>query len=90
MFCNVVICNTGQFGGSIAVTPYYQPWKRVIYRHEGAELATSQVIEIPVRSLVVAQAGTREKVPADSQYLFKNRPPVFDSQQKKQIKETEL
>jgi len=80
MFCNVVICNTGQFGGSVAIAPFYRPWKRLVYRHEGARLATSQVIELPVRELVLAQGGEHKmiSVPSEEQ-LFKNRPPQFES-----------
>lgn len=92
MFCNVVICNTGRFGGSVAIAPYYRPWKRLIYRHEGAALATSQIIEIPVRKLVDAQRGIREKVSntGQSEYLFKNRPPIFEEQEKKSVVEVKL
>jgi predicted amidohydrolase len=76
MFCNVVICNTGHYGGSVAVSPYYQPWRRTIYKHEGAKLATSQVITLPVEELVEAQKGNRKMMPVDgAQFLFKNPPP---------------
>lgn len=76
MFCNVVICNTGFYGGSLAVAPFYQPWRRTIYKHEGAKLATSQVISLPVGDLIEAQKGDRKKIPPkDDQYLFKNVPP---------------
>lgn len=76
MFCNVVICNTGYYGGSVAVAPYYVPWKRTIYKHEGSSLATSQVVTLPVRDLVEAQHGVRKTRPTDGvELLFKNPPP---------------
>jgi len=91
MFCNVVICNTGHFGGSVAIAPYYRPWKRLVYRHEGARLATSQVIELPVRELVKAQGGehTTISVPSEEQ-LFKNRPPQFESRVVASVVEEEI
>jgi len=70
LYCNVVICNTGFHGGSIAVKPFHESWKRVIYRHEGAELVSSQVVELPVRIIDEAQKGTPAKI-------LKNKPPGF-------------
>ena len=49
IFCNVVICNCGYYGGSTVVSPYRRPEKRAIYRHSGAGLRTSQLVELPVR-----------------------------------------
>jgi predicted amidohydrolase len=90
MYCNVVICNTGRYGGSLAIAPYYQPWQRVIYRHEGAALATSQLIEIPVRKLHDAQQGKDEEVVAKPQRLFKKRPPIFEERKTKSLSEIQL
>ena len=57
IFCNVVICNTGFYGGSLAVSPYYQPPKRTIYRHGGAQLITSQIFSLPAKILWEHQQG---------------------------------
>lgn len=75
MYASVVICNTGHFGGSVAVAPYYHPWKRTIYRHEGAGLSTSQVIEIPARAIKLAQLGADVK--RTDSFRLKALPPGF-------------
>jgi len=91
MFCNVVICNAGFYGGSLAVAPFYQPWRRTIYKHEGAKLATSQVISLPVADLVKAQQGDRKKIPSrDDQYLFKNVPPQLQARFERILKEYKI
>jgi hypothetical protein len=84
VYCNVVVCNSGHFGGSAAVTPYYEPSKRVIYRHSGNKLATSQIISLPVRDLVLAQSGT------DPGKVFKERPPGADGFQSLTSKEASI
>ena len=70
MYCNVVICNTGFHGGSLAITPYFDPWRRTVYRHNGNAMLSSQVIQLPVRRLIEAQAGQ------DPSGEFKSQPPV--------------
>ncbi len=80
VFCNVVICNTGHYGGSVAVAPYYEPTRRTIYRHEGKGLFTAQVVSLPVRDLDKAQkeiityhtnsSGVKKR-------QFKHTPPGF-------------
>jgi predicted amidohydrolase len=69
MYCNVVVCNTGYHGGSLAITPYYEPWQRTVYRHNGNEMLVSQVVKLPVRAMINAQAGK-----ADPK-TFKSLPP---------------
>ncbi len=55
IFCNVVICNTGYHGGSIAFSPRKQAFERTIYSHLGSRLYTVQTVELPVDSLIEAQ-----------------------------------
>jgi predicted amidohydrolase len=74
VYCNVVVCNTGTFGGSIAVSPYRGVEKRTIYQHLGSPLSTSQTISLPVRTLVQAQ---QDKQPANNRQ-FKSLPPSAD------------
>ena len=72
MYCNVVVCNTGYHGGSLAITPYYEPWQRTVYRHNGNEMLVSQVVKLPVRAMIHAQAGI------DPSGKFKSRPPGWN------------
>jgi predicted amidohydrolase len=69
VYCNVVVCNTGHFGRSAVLSPFYDPNKRLIYRHCGNGLSTSQIVKLPVRELVLAQTGD------GTPKLFKSLPP---------------
>ena len=70
VFCNVVICNTGFYGGSIAFAPYREDYKRYIYRHEGGNLFTNQIVLLPVAALHYAQHHNEETE-------FRPQPPGF-------------
>ena len=70
VFCNVVICNTGFYGGSIAFAPYLEDYKRYVYKHEGGKLYTNQIILLPVAGLYNAQTK-------DGDTKFKSRPPGY-------------
>lgn len=72
IYCNVVICNTGHHGGSLAISPYKRPERRMIYRHSGMGLSTSQTICLPVAALLDAQNGSW---PQDKPREFKALPP---------------
>ena len=75
VYCNIVICNTGIYGGSIAVSPYKRPEDRIIYRHSGPRLSTTQTIELPVKTLHQAQTNTW---PKGKPRQFKALPPGAD------------
>lgn len=55
VMCNVVICNTGEYGDSLAYSPYKDNVKRMIYRNQGANLFSTQVVELHVKSLIEDQ-----------------------------------
>ena len=74
VFCNVVICNTGFYGDSIAFSPYDKSFKRYIYRHKGQDLFATQVIKLPVRDLIEAQMLSPKK---SNKSLFKAPPPGY-------------
>ena len=71
VYCNVIICNTGHYGGSICFSLKDEEYKRYIYRHEGANLFTSQIVELPVKSFKESQIakGTKD---------YKNAPPEYE------------
>ena len=69
VYCNVVICNTGFYGDSLAFSPYHNSYKRYICRHKGQKLFSTQVIQLPVKSLIEAQQKGSK--------LFKSQPPGY-------------
>lgn len=79
VYCNVAICNTGFYGGSLVFYPAYESHRRYIYRHEGAKLGSLQIVNIPVQSIAIAQSihGSDAKklglkgVPPGYKYLWK-------------------
>ena len=64
--------NTGSYGGSIAVSPYKRPDKRMIFRHSGSSLSTCQTVRLPVKKLIWAQTNDW---PCDLEREFKALPP---------------
>jgi predicted amidohydrolase len=72
VYCNVVICNTGYYGGSLVFAPYEKDYNRYIYKHEGGKLFTTQILKLPVDSLVKAQKSI-DNVKGD----FKSKPPGY-------------
>jgi predicted amidohydrolase len=73
IFCNIVVCNTGKFGGSLAIAPLHDPKRRIIYQHIGSGLFDCQVFELSVKSL----AERQEKAGRDLKW--KGLPPGYHS-----------
>lgn len=71
VYCNVIICNTGHYGGSICFSLKEKEYQRYIYRHEGARLFTNQIVELPVRSF-------KESQKAKGGHGYKNAPPEYE------------
>lgn len=72
VYCNVAICNTGEYGDSIAFSPYQKSYERIVYRHKGAMLYSSQLVSLPVKSL-----DDEQKTGAINA-KFKSRPPGYE------------
>jgi len=77
VYCNVVVCNTGIYGGSVAVAPYRAAYNRTIYSHDGKGLFTTQVVKLPVRGVEYARSGKGEtiKLKGEVENVFKDPPP---------------
>lgn len=74
VFCNIIICNCGYYGGSLAVSPYRDSYKRTVYQHSGAKLTNAQIVELPLQELQKHQHGIYSE-------NFKNLPPGFPNNQ---------
>lgn len=72
VFCNVVVCNCGHYGGSLGVSPFRDSFKRTIYRHSGQKLPNAQLIELPLATLEAHQNGSTL-----TEKDFKSLPPGF-------------
>ncbi|OWX99269.1 hypothetical protein B6V75_18285 [Thioclava sp. F1Mire-8] len=57
VFCNVIVCNCGHFGGSFAVAPFKKAFERTLYRNMGARLANAQIVALPLLDIESAQNG---------------------------------
>jgi hypothetical protein len=79
VMCNVIICNTGKFGDSIAFSPYKEHHQRIIYRHQGADQFMTQIVKLPVSQLYKEQEddsvkkGIFKKPPGYKYYKSKNK-----------------
>lgn len=70
VFCNVVVCNCGFYGDSLAVSPFRESYDRTVYRHTGQKLANVQIVELPLESLRLQQNGATDN-------KFKRLPPGY-------------
>ena len=83
VYCNVVICNSGHYGGSVCFTPAKHEYQRYSYKHEGHDLFTTQIVSIPVDALWKAQSEDMDALNG-----FKNPPPGYKYQYDKYVKQT--
>lgn len=81
LLCNVIICNTGNYGDSLAYSPYKQEHERTIYKNAGHNLFSSQLIELPVSSLdedqTLAHQRFEEGIEIDSTKATFKWPPGY-------------
>jgi len=80
VYCNVVVCNTGAYGGSVAVSPFHLAHRRTIYAHTGNQLFTTQVVKLPIRGVEQAVQGDCGAISygARQEKIFKDPPPGME------------
>lgn len=82
VYCNVVICNSGHYGGSVCFTPAKHEYQRYSYKHEGHDLFTTQIVSIPVDALWKAQSEDMDALSG-----FKNPPPGYEYHYEKYVEQ---
>ncbi|MBI2258646.1 MAG: hypothetical protein HYU67_07080 [Flavobacteriia bacterium] len=55
LYCNIVICNTGFYGGSVVISPFDTPQDRLIYKYQGQKMFNIHSVSVPIKSLDNAQ-----------------------------------
>lgn len=74
LFCNVIVCNTGYYGGSHAFTPYRDPNKRNVYQVIGNKIDATVTLELPLKSIYEEQKNIR---PRDAEPRFVQKAPDY-------------
>lgn len=80
IYCNVIVCNTGYFGGSLVVSPFFKAHERIGYAVDGGKLFTAQCVRLPVRGLDEAMHGKNPVSPLGEALgapKYKSTPPRF-------------
>lgn len=75
LFCNVIICNTGHYGNSLAYSPYKEDYKRIIYKTIGSNIFSTQVINLPVKVLDEEQKMAHKQF--QTNFPLKNKDNIF-------------
>lgn len=76
LYCNVVVCNTANFGGSHVFTPYRESYKREVLKLYGNEVETAVTVNLPLKKIKEIQHASRfeefegfVKKPSDYDYI---------------------
>lgn len=76
LMCNVVICNVGKYGSSLAFSPFRKDYRRQRLRIIGNDVNAAVTVELPLRKLELAQKGKCLRDEHNEQ-IFIRRPPDF-------------
>jgi len=61
LLCNVVICNTGYYGGSAAFTPLREPsYERQVIQINGNRTQVGVTVQLPIKDIWKAQQGQNQ------------------------------
>jgi len=79
LFANVILANTGRFGGSLAVAPFYEAHDREMLRVRGQHIDTVEHLSVPLAQLELAQRqpkwdGGPRDAPEPRPRRFKTKP----------------
>lgn len=76
LYCNIVVCNVANYGGSHVYTPYREPYKREVLKLQGNKIETAITVELPLKILKEIQQADRRKdfdgfvrKPSDYEYI---------------------
>ena len=76
LYCNVVVCNAANFGGSHAFIPYRKSYKREALKLYGNEIETTITVQLPLKKIKEIQQASRfeefegfAKKPSDYDYI---------------------
>lgn len=76
LMCNVLVCNTGLYGGSLAYSPHRHRISRYKYRVQGNNVGVAVTIELPLKKL--AEFQRTGKQPEQKGDKFIERPPYYE------------
>lgn len=76
LYCNVVVCNAANYGGSHAFTPYRESYKREVLKLHGNEMEIAATVTLPLKKIKEIQEAPRTqefegftKKPSDYNYI---------------------
>ena len=77
LLCNVIVCNTGRYGSSLAFSPYRDRHKRYALKVVGNHVKTAITVKLPVKELVNVQNRERDFLIKEDKSEILKRPPYF-------------
>jgi hypothetical protein len=77
LMCNVVICNMGNYGSSLAFAPFRKDYKRQKLRIVGNDIDVAVTIVLPLNDIIRAQRGEFLIDNENNEQLFIKCPPDF-------------
>lgn len=76
LYCNVVVCNIANYGGSHVFTPYREPYRREVLKLHGNEIEVAATVTLPLKKVKEIQDAPRTeefegftKKPSDYEYI---------------------